>query len=144
MDCVFCKIIKKELPCHLVYEDEHTIAFLDISPINEGHTLVIPKRHEEDFSKLSDTEAGKLFAVARRITLALKTAANSKELKCEGVNLFMSNGAVAGQEVMHSHLHITPRFEGDGQKLGFKRLSSNKPGQGRFKDLAEFIINRLN
>lgn len=87
MDCVFCKIIKKELPCHLVYEDEHTIAFLDISPINEGHTLVIPKRHEEDFSKLSDTEAGKLFAVARRITLALKTASPiAKRTSCWRIN----------------------------------------------------------
>lgn len=112
MSCVFCRIIKRELPASFVYEDDMAAAFLDIHPINEGHVLIVPKRHEAQFVNLTEDEAAYLFKIGRRVLKAFKESG----IKCEGANLFLSDGPIAGQEVMHSHIHIAPRYKGDEQE----------------------------
>ena len=93
---------------------------MDIHPINEGHLLVVPNRHVERFTELTEDEAGDLFSTGQKILKALQKS----DVRCEGANLFLSDGSVAGQEVDHSHLHVVPRFIGDGQRIGFKHASN--------------------
>ncbi|KIL45604.1 HIT family protein [Jeotgalibacillus soli] len=110
-DCIFCKIIDGDIPSKKVYEDEHVLAFLDISQVTEGHTLVIPKTHKENIHELTPEIAGRLFSVVPKITNAMK-----EEYDLKGVNLLNNNGAYAGQSVFHFHLHILPRH---GEQDGF-------------------------
>ena len=131
-DCIFCKIIKGELPCFKVYEDEICIAFLDIHPINTGHTLVIPKRHVARSFELKDDEAGHLFKIAKNLYTALRKT----DVKSEGANFFLSDGKVAGQEVEHAHLHFVPRFSGDHQSLGFVRIKDESNSAAFFNETA--------
>lgn len=105
MECVFCKIVKGELPSYRVYEDERCIAFLDINPISRGHTLVVPKEHVESFSQATGEIAEAVSRAALRVARAIKQA-----LKPEGINYFINEGSIAGQVVMHLHLHIVPRY----------------------------------
>lgn len=135
MSCVFCKIISKELPASIVYEDQKCLAFLDIHPITEGHVLVIPKQHRERFTELDSGDAGHLFKIGHQILKAIEQS----EVKCEGANFFLSDGAIAGQEVMHSHLHVAPRFKGDGQRVGFSHAD---PDQSPRKQLDE-VANKI-
>ena len=102
--CIFCKIINGEIPSTKIYEDELVYAFLDISPINFGHTLVIPKEHHESASTIPEETAGRMFKVASRIGIAMK-----RELDMDGYNLHLADGLAAGQVVMHAHLHVVPR-----------------------------------
>ena len=111
-DCIFCKIARKEIPSLVVYEDEKTMAFLDISPCNKGHTLVIPKKH---FVNLLDVNKEYLDAVmqtSQKMTIAVKEA-----VKADGLNVSINNFKEAGQAVFHLHVHIIPRFEDDGYRL---------------------------
>jgi histidine triad (HIT) family protein len=108
-NCIFCKIIKKEIPSDIVYEDENFIAFLDINPINKGHTLVVPKEHSTNLYDMSDKIAKEIFPLIKKLATAIKKAVGA-----EGINIGMNNEAAAGQLVMHSHIHIMPRFKGDG------------------------------
>ena len=112
--CIFCKILAKELPASIVYEDELTMAFLDIQPINPGHVLVIPKEHAAFLNDLSPKSAQQIMTVGQKIDQALRQSG----LKCEGINIFLADGKAAGQEIFHVHLHVFPRFEGDG--FGFR------------------------
>jgi histidine triad (HIT) family protein len=114
-----------------VFEDSTCIAFLDIHPINEGHILVVPKAHDERFSELSENP-GHLFAVARILVKAIETSG----IKCGGTNLFLSDGKVAGQDVPHVHLHIVPRFVGDGQKAGFVHSETGHYSREQFEQIA--------
>ncbi len=107
-DCVFCRIVGGDIPCHRVYEDEGTLAFLDIHPANRGHVLVIPKRHAETFDALDEEGLAALFRTAQRTARALTSS-----LSPAGYNLLMNNGKAAGQLVPHAHLHIIPRFPDD-------------------------------
>lgn len=116
MTCIFCKIVEAEIPAKVVYEDESVLGFLDIKPINLGHTLVVPKNHYESLSDIPDNTIEKVVKVGKKIANALKESSN---IKCEGVNLFLADGKAAGQEVFHIHLHIIPRFAGDGFGLKF-------------------------
>lgn len=134
--CIFCKIINKELPVSLVFEDELCIAFLDINPIAEGHVLVIPKHHYERFSEVENETAGHLFKIAQKILKSIQFS----DIKCEGANLLLSDGPVAGQEVMHSHLHIIPRFKNDGQRVGFKHSDSIQYSRKRLDEIASKIF----
>jgi histidine triad (HIT) family protein len=112
MDCIFCKIVRGEIPSYKVYEDDKCLAFLDITPVNPGHTLVIPKKHYDNFVDLPDEEAGELIKTIKKIALAVM-----KGTGAEGFNLNLNNGAVSGQLVGHVHWHIVPRFAGDGREL---------------------------
>lgn len=109
MSTIFSKIIAGEVPCFKVYEDEHVLAFLDINPIQPGHTLVIPKNPSEDGLTCSPDDLARIMLAAQKIALALKTV-----VECDGVNFLMNNGEAAGQKVFHTHLHIIPRYHDDG------------------------------
>ena len=111
-DCIFCKIIRGELPSYKVYEDAKTFAFLDIHPVNAGHTLVVPKNHAHN---IFDISAEDWAAVAETVRVLAK--AIEKGVDADGVNIAMNNREHAGQVVPHPHVHIIPRFKGDGLKL---------------------------
>jgi histidine triad (HIT) family protein len=139
VDCVFCKIIKRELPASFVYEDELCIAFLDIHPMTEGHVLIIPKVHKERFTQLDDQTAGHIFKIGHKVLRAVEKS----ELRSEGANLFLSDGVVAGQEVMHSHLHIAPRFKGDGQRVGFMHADPEQVSRKSLDEIALKISSHI-
>lgn len=115
MSCVFCAIVAGESPSFRVYEDETTLAFLDIRPITRGHTLVIPKAHAQDLTDLKPDDAAALMTVGQRIANAMRDS----ELRSDGTNLALNDGRVAFQTVMHAHLHVVPRRTGD--KLAFAK-----------------------
>src|SRR6266481_4279405 len=108
-DCLFCKIVKKEIPAFLVHEDAATLGFLDVHPRAPGHILVIPKAHRADIIELETSEVGPLFLAVRKLVRAAATA-----LAADGFTIGVNHGAVSGQEVSHLHVHIMPRFAGDG------------------------------
>ncbi|GCC10320.1 HIT-like protein [archaeon] len=116
-DCIFCRIVKGEIPCHIVYENRHIIAFLDINPMTEGHTLVVSKAHIESFSDSSIDIASKIAEGSVTVAGALK-----KALKPEGFNYFINEGKLAGQLVMHLHMHVVPRYGGDDVKFEAGRV----------------------
>ena len=111
-ECIFCKIVKGEIPANKVYEDDGTLAFLDIHPVNPGHVLVIPKTHFQDFLSTTPDVAAELMAVILQITSGILEAVGA-----EGFNLGVNNGASAGQIIFHTHFHIMPRFSYDKHKL---------------------------
>jgi histidine triad (HIT) family protein len=108
-NCIFCKIIKGELPSTKIYEDDLVYAFLDIAPINKGHTLVIPKEHHVSCSTIPEDIAGRMMKTAGKIGIAMKRA-----LDADGFNLHLADGQCAGQVVMHAHIHVVPRDVEDG------------------------------
>ena len=108
MTTIFSKIIAGELPSFKVYEDDHVLAFLDINPVQPGHTLVIPKTPSIDGLACSPEDLARLIVVGQNIAIALKEV-----VACDGVNFIMNNGEAAGQEVLHTHLHVIPRFTDD-------------------------------
>lgn len=109
MDCVFCKIVAGEIPCYKVYEDDDFLAFLDMYPVNNGHTLVIPKKHYDNIFELPENVASKYFVVVKKIAEIVK-----KIMNADGINIGMNNLPAAGQVVFHSHIHVIPRFKNDG------------------------------
>lgn len=108
-DCIFCKIGAGEAKAHLVYEDESVLAFLDIRPASRGHTMVIPKVHAERLDLLEDRNIGPLFLGVKTVMRLLE-----KALKPEGMNVGWNHGWAAGQHVNHLHVHLIPRYAGDG------------------------------
>jgi len=109
-DCIFCKIINGEIPAAKVYENEHVLAFLDISQVTKGHTLVIPKIHKENVFELTSDTAKNIFEAVPAIANAIKT-----EFQPIGLNVVNNNGEEAGQSVFHFHMHLIPRYgKGDG------------------------------
>lgn len=110
-DCIFCKIVAGEIPCHKLYEDEHVLAFLDIGPLSAGHTLVIPKGHYEAIDQVPAEVAASMGRVIPSLSKAIRQATGA-----ESWNLLQNNGASAGQVVPHVHLHIIPRFAGDSRE----------------------------
>lgn len=109
MASLFSKIIDREIPADIVYEDDLVIAILDIDPVNDGHTLVIPKEEYPDFASIPEEALGPYFERVQRVARAVVAGVDA-----EGFNLVFNNGPASGQEVMHVHAHIIPRFEGDG------------------------------
>ncbi len=115
MECVFCKIVKGELPARKVYEDEDVIAFLDINPITKGHTLVVPKKHYKNVLDAPYEVIEKVNRVA-----AMIARASIKALGAKGVNIITNAEPVAGQVVMHYHVHVIPRYDDDELKYEYK------------------------
>jgi histidine triad (HIT) family protein len=109
-DCVFCQISVGEREASVAYEDERTLAFLDIRPLTAGHLLVVPRRHASSLAELDPQDGAELFRVAQGAAAALGRSG----LRCKGVNFFLADGAAAGQDVFHVHLHVFARFPGDG------------------------------
>jgi histidine triad (HIT) family protein len=130
-DCVFCKIIKKEIPADIVYEDENCLAFLDITPVNPGHVLLVPKAHYENLYDLPDETLKQLAPIIKKLAIAIK-----KGVGAEGINLGMNNERPAGQLVPHAHFHIMPRFSNDG----YRHWRGTAYKEGEAKEVAEKII----
>lgn len=120
-DCLFCKIVAGDVPSRQVHADENAIAFLDISPFKRGHTLVVPRRHVDDF--VTDPTSLSEVAPAIEKTTALLT----ERLGCDGMNLFSSSGSVAGQEIFHLHVHLIPRYSA---QPGLRALFDKDPAAG--------------
>jgi histidine triad (HIT) family protein len=106
-DCVFCKIVTGDIPCHKIYEDKDTFAFLDVHPVNKGHTLVIPKKHVKDIFEASPS-------ILKALSVANQKIARALGMSADGVNVFMNNKEAAGQIVFHLHYHVFPRWKDDG------------------------------
>jgi histidine triad (HIT) family protein len=115
--CIFCTIIAGTAPASIAYADDIVLAFMDRGAINAGHLLVVPRRHVASLGDLDDETGAHLFNVAARMARAIRRS----PLKCEGINLFLSDGEAAFQEVFHVHLHVVPRFKGDGFRIGVAR-----------------------
>ena len=120
--CIFCRIAAHELPASIIYEDEHTMAFLELQPITPGHIIVIPKVHAESFRELLAEDVAHLMRIGQVMDRALQASA----LRCDGVDLILVDGRAAGQDVGHVHLHVFPRFEGDDFELNLN-ANSRKP-----------------
>ena len=126
-DCIFCKIVRREAPASVVREDVSTLAFMDIQPMNTGHVLVIPKAHSALVEDLPPAAVGPILEAAREISRAMRASG----IRCEAVSFYLANGREAGQEVFHVHLHLIPRWRGDG--LGLRV----RPDRGRVADRKE-------
>jgi histidine triad (HIT) family protein len=139
-DCLFCKIINKEIPAKIIYEDKNYLAFLDINPVSLGHALVIPKKHAANFTALADQEAADLAAVVHKIAPKM-----IELLAAEGYNLNLNNGAIAGQIIEHVHLHIIPRYPDDGLPKGLREniLSDNQIKAQAAKDKIDEVFSKL-
>ncbi|UOD35564.1 HIT family protein [Deferribacteraceae bacterium V6Fe1] len=118
MDCIFCNLIKGNLPCSRFYEDENFVAILDIRPVNLGHALLIPKKHFVNVLDAPDDVSEKVYPVIKKITNAMKQA-----YKCDGFNIIQNVEEAGGQEVFHSHIHIIPRYKEDGIRFGIPHKS---------------------
>ena len=116
-ECVFCKIVKGEIPSKKVYDDKDVIAFLDINPANPGHTLVVPKKHAEDLTKSNEDDIAKAMHVVKKITASLK-----EKMNAIGVNVVQNNGKAAGQLVAHTHFHVIPRYPNDSVIITYQRV----------------------
>jgi diadenosine tetraphosphate (Ap4A) HIT family hydrolase len=122
-----------------VYEDEHVVAVMDIKPINQGHVLIVPKKHAELLTDLEDNIAGEMLITAKRIALALKKS----KLRVKAVNYFMADGAEAGQEVFHAHMHIIPRYRSDGFYLHMPPRYDQETSRKELEDAATKIKAQL-
>ena len=134
-DCIFCRILAGEAPASFVYRDARCAAFMDIQPVTPGHLLIIPNRHAADLAELHPEDGAQLFRVAQQLGAALRQSG----LPCEGVNLFLADGVAAGQEVFHVHLHVIPRFRGDGFGLRFPPTYGLHPERWELDEIAASI-----
>jgi len=134
MDCIFCKIVAKELPCYKIYEDDDFLAFLDIQPISLGHTLIIPKKHYPTFLETPVEVLTQMTPVIQKVGQAILKATHA-----DGLNFGLNNGPAAGQIIMHTHFHIIPRFNNDG----LHTWPSIKCSKEEFKKIEEKIKNNL-
>lgn len=138
-ECVFCKIIAGEIPGHFVLREKHCCAFLDIQPINRGHLLVVPRNHAAALADLTPADGAALFQTAQRLAAALRESG----LPCEGVNLWLADGAAAGQEIEHVHLHVVPRHAGDGFGFTFGPDHGGQPDAELLSRTAARIAAKL-
>jgi len=113
-DCIFCKLANGVFPTNTVYEDDDFRAILDMGPATEGHALILPKEHADNLLELPDEVAAKALVTAKKVAAKLKT-----KLNADGINIVQNNGEVAGQTVMHFHIHVIPRYANDGQKIAW-------------------------
>ena len=134
-DCIFCKIVRGEIPSENLFENDTCLSFLDIMPSNKGHALVIPKEHYETLVDIPDEDLKDLMIAVKKVALALK-----KALDFDGFNIFMNNKKVAGQLVPHAHFHILPRFDNDGLKVEFSHKEYEEGEIRGFRErIAKFI-----
>ena len=138
-DCIFCDILEGKADSSMVYRDDLCSAFLDIQPVNAGHILVVPNDHATNLADLPPVTGGHMFEVAQRLVRALRCSS----LQCEGVNFFLADGEAAMQDVFHVHLHIIPRFHGDGFGLTFGPDYVKLPNRTALDNTAQQIKNML-
>lgn len=125
-NCIFCKIANGEIPSKTLYEDDNFRVILDLGPATKGHALILPKEHYANLYELPEETAGEVMKLAKRMADRMK-----ERLGCEGLNLVQNNGDLAGQTVFHFHMHMIPRYQADGQKIGWK------PGELTQEELEE-------
>jgi histidine triad (HIT) family protein len=118
VDCVFCRIVRGELPASVVHEDEACIAFMDLSCVSPGHTLVVAKRHATDLLDLDAALAGRVFSGVARVAKAVQAAFGP-----DGLSVYQANGPAAGQTVFHFHVHLVPRWTGDAMTIAWPTTS---------------------
>ena len=109
-DCLLCRLVSREAEVSIVHEDERTVTLMDIQPVVRGHMLVMPRRHAAYLADLDPEDGAQVFRIGQFAAAALR----SSTLRCEGVNFFLADGEAAGQEIFHVHLHVFPRYQGDG------------------------------
>lgn len=124
--CIFCQIIAGKLPSYQIYEDDKSLAFLDIKPSNPGHILIIPKKHSASIEDISEADLSHLSKIIKKIGARVKEV-----LDCQAYNIVLNNGVLAGQEILHLHFHIIPRYQNDGLKC----FTSGKYQSGEIEDL---------
>lgn len=129
---IFEKIIDGEIPCHKIYEDENTFAFLDISPNTKGHSLVIPKKPHKNIYEITDEDVSYLIKTVKKVSIALK-----ESLDADGINIVMNNDEPAGQIVFHAHFHIIPRFKNDQGYHGVKYEYKDGEAEEIVKNVSE-------
>jgi len=133
--CIFCDIISGNGQASIVYQDDLCTGFMDIQPVNPGHVLIVPNRHATHLADLLPETGGQMFRVAQHIAAALRKSG----VRCEGVNLFVADGEAAGQDVFHVHLHVIPRYTGDGFGFRFGPAYGTRPPRAELDRLAEQI-----
>ncbi|MBR1851820.1 MAG: HIT family protein [Lachnospiraceae bacterium] len=131
-DCIFCKIANGEIPSKTIYEDKMFRVILDLGPATKGHALILPKDHADNLYELPEETAAAVLPVAKKVAEKMK-----KNLRCVGLNLVQNNGEIAGQTVMHFHLHMIPRYENDGQKIVW---NPGKPSQEELEEIMKQIL----
>ena len=134
-ECVFCQIIQKQLPANVVYEDEQVVAFLSNRPINEGHTLVVPKKHHPNIYEISEDEAAYLFKIVKRVAYAVRDSVDA-----EGIRIVQNNGEAAGQVVFHLHVHVIPMRPQEGFSHG---KAYRSPSNSRSADELEIDAQKI-
>jgi diadenosine tetraphosphate (Ap4A) HIT family hydrolase len=135
--CIFCRIAAGEAVASIVFADDTVLAFLDTTPLNPGHTLVIPRRHATNLADMLPGEAGPMWEAGRRVAAGLRASG----LRCDGVNFHLADGSAAGQEVMHVHLHVVPRWRNDGFGLRRPPGYGTKPPRAELEVIAKAIHN---
>ena len=113
--CIFCRIVEGREKASFVAQGSDAVAFLDLHPINEGHTLIVPRKHAASIGEVDEVAAVAMWSLARRVAAGMRVSG----LRCEAINFFLADGAAAGQEVFHSHVHVIPRWLGDGFAIKF-------------------------
>jgi histidine triad (HIT) family protein len=138
-ECIFCQIIRKKAPASIAYEDEQVVAFLSKHPVNEGHTLVVPKKHCENIYEISEEDAAYLFRIVKRVALAVRDSTGA-----EGIRIVQNNGEAAGQVIFHLHMHVIPMAPNDGFIHGkaFRDHANLRDSEELQKD-AEKIMQHL-
>ncbi|MCD5536201.1 HIT family protein [Lactobacillus delbrueckii] len=133
-DCLFCKIIRGEIPSYTVFENDDVKAFLDISQVNEGHVLMVTKKHLTNFFDYSAEDACRFMQYVPEIAKAIKAS----DPRIQAMNVTSNNGEIAGQVVMHSHIHFIPRWEGDGIKF-FTRNNADQYDEKKYQEVCDRI-----
>lgn len=136
--CVFCKIIERQIPAEILYENDHAIAILDIRPIHYGHSLIIPKKHCASFLEVPEEAYFSILQAAAVITRALV-----QTFRLEGYNLFSNNGTVAGQSVFHFHLHVTPRYGNDNIRFQLELKKYTTAEMEQTAQLLRTVIEKI-
>ena len=131
-DCIFCKIANGEIPSKSLYEDEKFRVILDLGPAAKGHSLILPKDHAANLYELPEKLAGDAMILAKKMASLL-----TEKLNCDGINLVQNNGEAAGQTVEHFHIHLIPRYKGDGQNINWV---PGKPSQEELEAVRKQIL----
>jgi len=138
-DCVFCSIVGGTEPASVVYSDDEVMAFMALHQVNLGHVLVIPKAHAGCMLELNKETGAHLF----RTTMRIAEAVRESGVRCEGINLWVADGEAAFQDIFHFHLHIIPRFKGDGFELRFGPNNLLRPSRRKLDKIADGIRKSL-
>ena len=136
IDCIFCDIVDGRAEASFIYRDNRVCAVMDIQPVNPGHVLIIPNKHAAYLSDLDEEIGAHMFLIGHQVAKAIRKS----EIKCEGINFFLADGEAAGQEIFHVHLHVFPRFHGDGFGLKFGPEYFEQTKRSELDQVAEKII----